>query len=104
MDQAWVELNTKLDALAEQVAYLSDQGRMAERQRQDRAELMHDLTLIADRASRLTTGQTEEAQEFGDPGDLLREMRDPSGRRGLALTMRVLQAIGAQAGAGERGA
>jgi len=44
MEQSLVELNQKLDALTAQVAYLTDQAQMAERQRQERAELMRDLT------------------------------------------------------------
>ncbi len=75
MDQSFVELNQKLDALTAQVAYLTEQTQLAERQRQERAELMHDLTPIANEAFRLTVEQLEEVQEYVDLGDLLRLLK-----------------------------
>jgi len=74
MDQplALAELNQKLDALTAQVAYLTEQARADERQRQDRAELMRDLTPIADQAFEMAVEQLEEVQEYIDLGDLLR--------------------------------
>ena len=77
MDQplALAELNQKLDALTAQVAYLTEQARADERQRQDRAELMRDLTPIADQAFEMAVGQLEEVQEYIDLGDLLRLLK-----------------------------
>ena len=75
MEQSLVELNQKLDALTAQVAYLTDQAQMAERQRQERAELMRDLTPIANQAFELTIEQLEEIQEYIDLGDLLRLLK-----------------------------
>ena len=74
MDQsiALAELNQKLDALTTQVAFLTELAQAGERQRQDRAELLRDLTPIADEAFRLTVEQLEEVQEYIDLGDLLR--------------------------------
>jgi uncharacterized protein YjgD (DUF1641 family) len=72
MDQSMVELNQKIDALTTQVAYLTDQAELAERQRADRAELMRDLTPIANEAFRLSVEQLEEIQEYVELGDLLR--------------------------------
>lgn len=72
MDQTLAELHQKVDALAERVAYLNEQARLAERQRQDRAELMRDLTPIANHAFRLTMEQLEEIQDYVDLADLLR--------------------------------
>lgn len=72
MDLSLVELNQKLDALTAQVAYLTEQAHVAERGRQERAELVRDLTPIADDAFRLTVEQLEEIQEYIDLGDLLR--------------------------------
>ena len=72
MDASIVELNQKLDILTAQVAYLTDQAQIAERQRQERAELMHDLTPIADQAFHMAIEQLEEVQEYVDLGDLLR--------------------------------
>jgi uncharacterized protein YjgD (DUF1641 family) len=72
MDTSLAELNQKLDVLTEQVAYLSEQARLGERARQDRAELMRDLTPVANEAFRLTVEQLEEVQEYVDLRDLLR--------------------------------
>ncbi len=72
MDQALVALNDKLDALTQQVAYLTEQARRAERERQERAELMHDMTPIVNDGFRLAVEQLEEVQEYVDLGDLLR--------------------------------
>jgi uncharacterized protein YjgD (DUF1641 family) len=72
MDQVLVELNRKIDALTAQVAYLAEQAQIAERGRQERAELIHDLTPIANEAFRLSVEQLEEVQEYVDLSDLLR--------------------------------
>jgi uncharacterized protein YjgD (DUF1641 family) len=71
MDEQIYELNRKVDLLTAQVQYLSDQTRIAERARQERAELVRDLVPIANDAFRLTTEQLEEIQEYVDLGDLL---------------------------------
>ncbi|MFN8499074.1 MAG: hypothetical protein U0641_14585 [Anaerolineae bacterium] len=75
MDQSSVELTQKIDALTAQVQYLTDQARIAERERADRAELMRDLMPVANDALRLTTEQLEEVQEYVDLGDLLRLLK-----------------------------
>jgi uncharacterized protein YjgD (DUF1641 family) len=72
MDQSMVDLNQKIDALTTQVAYLTDQAEIAERQRADRAELVRDLTPIANEAFRLSVEQLEEIQEYIELSDLLR--------------------------------
>jgi uncharacterized protein YjgD (DUF1641 family) len=72
MDQSMVDLNQKIDALTTQVAYLTDQAELAERQRADRAELVRDLTPIANEAFRLSVEQLEEIQEYVELDDLLR--------------------------------
>jgi len=72
MDQSMVELNHKIDELSAQVAYLAEQAQAAERQRADRAELMRDLTPIANEAFRLSVEQLEEIQEYVELDDLLR--------------------------------
>jgi uncharacterized protein YjgD (DUF1641 family) len=71
METSVQELNQKIDALTAQVAYLSDQAQIMERERQSRAELMRDLTPIANHAFHLTIEQLEEVQEYIDLGDLL---------------------------------
>ena len=75
MDQSMVDLNQKIDALTTQVAYITEQAELAERQRADRAELMRDLTPIANEAFRLSVEQLEEVQEYVELGDLLRLMK-----------------------------
>jgi uncharacterized protein YjgD (DUF1641 family) len=75
MDQAIAELNQKIDLLTGQVQYLTEQAQTAERQRQEWAELMRDLTPIVNDAFRMTTEQLEEVQEYIDLGDLLRLLK-----------------------------
>jgi uncharacterized protein YjgD (DUF1641 family) len=72
MDTSMADLNQKIDALTNQVQYLTEQAQAAERGRRDRDELMHDLTPIANDAFRLATEQLEEVQEYVDLTDLLR--------------------------------
>lgn len=75
MDQSIVDLNQKIDQLASQVAYLTEQAHIAERQRQNRAELVSDLTPIATQAFEMTIEQLEEVKEYVDLNDLLRLMK-----------------------------
>lgn len=75
MDQSMVDLNQKIDALSTQVTYLTEQAEIAERQRADRAELVRDLTPLANEAFRLTVEQLEEIQEYVELSDLLRLMK-----------------------------
>lgn len=72
MEQTLTNLDEKLNALTAQVAYLTEQARLAERRRAERDELMRDLIPIANDAFRLTTAQLEEIQEYVDLSDLLR--------------------------------
>ena len=78
MDQALpmvMELNQKIDLLTTQVQFLTEQAQRAERERQERAELMHDVMPIVNDAFRLTVEQLEEVQEYVDLGDLLRLLK-----------------------------
>jgi len=72
MDPTILELNQKIDVLTTQVAYLAEQAKIAEGQRQERMELVRDLTPIANQAFELTVQQLEEVQEYVDLSDLLR--------------------------------
>ncbi len=72
MDASVQELNQKIDLLTSQVAYLTEQTQIAERQRQERSELMHDITPLANEAFSMAVTQLEEVQEYVDLGDLLR--------------------------------
>ena len=65
MDQALpmvMELNQKIDLLTTQVQFLTEQAQRAERERQERAELMRDVMPIVNDAFRLTVEQLEEVQ------------------------------------------
>jgi uncharacterized protein YjgD (DUF1641 family) len=72
MDMSLADLNQKIDLLTDQVAYLTEQAQLVERQRQERAELIQDLKPIANHALSLTIEQLEEVQEYIDLSDLLR--------------------------------
>jgi len=72
METALVDLNRKLDSLAQQVAYLTAQAQQAERARQAREELTRDLMPVANDVFRLATEQLAETQEYVDLNDLLR--------------------------------
>ncbi len=69
------ELNGKLDLLTAQVQFLTDQAQLAERQRQERAELTGDLMRVGDEAFALAVEQFEEVQEYVDLADLLRLLK-----------------------------
>jgi uncharacterized protein YjgD (DUF1641 family) len=72
MDQTVTDLNMKLDALATQVVYLTEQAQIAERSRQEHAELIRDLTPMLNQAFQLSVDQLEEVQEYIDLNDVLR--------------------------------
>jgi uncharacterized protein YjgD (DUF1641 family) len=65
-------LNQKIDLLTAQVSYLSSQAQLNERERSARAELVRDVTPLANQAFGLAVEQLEEVQEYIDLGDLLR--------------------------------
>lgn len=69
------ELNRKIDALTAQVQYLTQQAQAAERERQARAELMHDLSPILNDVFRLSATQLEEVQDYVDATELLRLLK-----------------------------
>jgi uncharacterized protein YjgD (DUF1641 family) len=72
MDASLQELNQKIDLLTAQVTYLSEQAQFVERQRLERAELVRDVTPLANQAFNLAIEQLEEVQEYIDLNDLLR--------------------------------
>lgn len=69
------DLNRKLDLLTSQVQFLTEQAQATERQRQERAELMHDVMPIVNDAFRLSVEQLEEVQQYVDLADLLRFLK-----------------------------
>ncbi|MCL6509252.1 MAG: DUF1641 domain-containing protein [Anaerolineae bacterium] len=72
---ALAELHRKLDMLTAQVNYLSEQAQAAERERQSRAELMHDLTPVLNDAFRLAVEQLAEVQDDVQLPDLVRLLK-----------------------------
>jgi uncharacterized protein YjgD (DUF1641 family) len=75
MDQSIIELNQKIDLLTTQVAYLTEQARVAERSRQERAELIHDVMPIANDAMRLASEHLQEIEDYVELKDLLRLLK-----------------------------
>jgi len=75
MDATLQELNQKIDLLTSQVSYLSEQAQINARQRSERAELIRDVTPLANQAFTLAIEQLEEVQEYIDLGDLMRLLK-----------------------------
>jgi uncharacterized protein YjgD (DUF1641 family) len=61
-----------MDALASQVAYLTEQAQISERGRRERSELMENIMPIAKDAMQIASDQFEEIQEYIKTDDLLR--------------------------------
>jgi len=72
MEASLQELNQKIDNLTAQVTYLSEQAESAERLRLERAELVRDITPLANQAFNIAIEQLEEVQEYIDLNDLMR--------------------------------
>jgi len=75
MDQQIAELNQKIDALTNQVAYLTEQAQIAERARCEREELVADMLPVAHEALTLATRELEEVKEYLDPSELIRLLK-----------------------------
>lgn len=75
MDATTLELNAKLDALTAQVTYLTEQAQSAERQRQERNELLQDMLPAVNGMYNLTVAQLDEVKEYVDLDDLLRLLK-----------------------------
>ena len=72
LTQAVLELNRKIDALTNQVAYLTEQAQISARGRQERADLMENMMPVAKDAMQLASDQFEEIQDYLKGEDLLR--------------------------------
>jgi uncharacterized protein YjgD (DUF1641 family) len=72
LNQAVFELNQKIDALTNQVAYLIEQAQISERKRREVSELVDNIMPIAKDALDMTSDQFEEIQEYLKIEDLLR--------------------------------
>jgi len=75
MDQAAVDLNQKVDALTAQVEFLAEEARQQKQRRQERDELIGDLTPIAGEAYRLTVQQLDEIEGYVQLEDIIRVMK-----------------------------
>ncbi len=75
MDDTLQELNQKIDLLTAQVSYLTEQSKISERLRNERLELVRDITPLANQAFTLAVEQLEEVQEYIDLGDLMRLLK-----------------------------
>lgn len=75
MDQAAVDLNQKIDALSAQVEFLAEEARQQKQRRQERDELIGDLTPIAGEAYRLSVQQLNEIEGYVQLEDIFRVMK-----------------------------
>ena len=74
-DQAVIELNQKIDALTNQVAYLTEEARQQQRRRREMDELKSDLTPIASDLFRLSVEQLDEVESYVQLEDVLRLLK-----------------------------
>lgn len=77
MDQskALIDLSSKVDALTEQVAFLAEEARLQQRRRNDRDELMNDLTPVANEMYRISVQQLEEIEHHVQLEDMIRLLK-----------------------------
>jgi len=71
MDQALQELDRKVDAVAEQLAFLTEEARQQQRRRRERDELIGDLTPVASDIFRLSVEQLNEVESYVHLEDVL---------------------------------
>ena len=69
------ELNQKIDALTEQVAFLAEETRLQKRRRQEWEELQNDLTPVASELYRLSVEQLNEIESYVQLEDGLRLLK-----------------------------
>lgn len=72
MDQGMIELNHKVDALTDQVAFLTEEARLQRNRREEWDELKSDLTPVAGEAYRLSVQQLEEIDGYVQLEDFVR--------------------------------
>ncbi|MCA9942802.1 MAG: DUF1641 domain-containing protein [Anaerolineales bacterium] len=75
MDPTIAELNQKIDALTEQVAFLAEETRLQKRRRQEWEELQNDLTPVASELYRLSVEQLNEIESYVQLEDGLRLLK-----------------------------
>ena len=72
---ALVDLNNKVDKLTEQVTFLAEEARLNQRRRNDRDELMNDLTPVANEMYRISVQQLEEIEHHVQLEDMIRLLK-----------------------------
>lgn len=70
--QAIAELNQKVDALTEQVAFLAEEARLERRRRQEWDELKNDLMPVAGEVYQLSVRQLDEIEGYVQLEDIIR--------------------------------
>jgi len=75
MDQALLDLNRKVDALTEQVAFLAEEARIHQRRRQEWDELKSDVTPVVNDVFRLAVEQLDEVEPHVQLEDILRLLK-----------------------------
>jgi uncharacterized protein YjgD (DUF1641 family) len=73
--QSLDELNRKIDALTEQVAFLTEEARKEQRRRQEWDELKNDLMPLAGDVYRVAVRELEEVDAYFSSEDVLRLMK-----------------------------
>jgi uncharacterized protein YjgD (DUF1641 family) len=73
--QSLEELNRKIDALTEQVAFLTEEARKEQRRRQEWDELKNDLTPLAGDVYRVAVRELGEVDAYFSSEDVLRLMK-----------------------------
>lgn len=74
-DQSLEELNRKVDALTEQIAFLTEEARQERRRRQEWDELKNDLTPVAGDVYRIAVRELAEVDGYFSSEDVLRLMK-----------------------------
>ena len=69
---AFEELNQKVDALTDQVAFLAEEARLEKRRRQEWDELKNDLTPVVSEVYNLSVQQLEEVESYVQLEDMVR--------------------------------
>ncbi len=75
MEEQLLELNQKIDALTEQVAFLAEESRIQRVRRQELDELKNDLTPVMQEMYQLSVRELDEIDGYVELEDMLRLMK-----------------------------
>ena len=75
MEEQLLELNQKIDALTEQVAFLAEEARIQRVRRQELDELKNDLTPVMQEMYQLSVRELDEIDGYVELEDMLRLMK-----------------------------